>query len=307
MTQHAALARLDAEAVHLRPGDRGRPGRAGDADRGPPGRFRRLPAEEFRHELPGRRQRPPGAAAVAQRAGRSGCSTRSGRSGWSSRFRQAGVTPDSARRRSARPRHRARRRRHIAARSRPALHGPVERRQGEGAARRLRGRRARAARQRHGAGSAGRLAGHRHACRASGRRSGAAPRGIAYKTGTSYGNRDAWSVGYDGRHVLGVWVGRANSGSVPGISGYETAAPILFEGFRPLRPRRGAAPPPAGRRLPLRPWRSAGDARALPVRAQRSRPRRESRSPNPRRASSFRRTARASNWARRPPTPRRWC
>jgi penicillin-binding protein 1C len=76
---------------------------------------------------------------------------------------------------------------------------------------------------------------------------GAAPRAIAYKTGTSYGNRDAWSVGYDGRHVLGVWVGRPDSGSVPGISGYETAAPVLFEGF--VRSGLAAAPlrrPPAG-------------------------------------------------------------
>ena len=60
---------------------------------------------------------------------------------------------------------------------------------------------------------------------------GASPRGIAYKTGTSYGYRDAWSIGYDGRYVLGVWVGRANSGSVPGLAGYVSAAPILFEGF----------------------------------------------------------------------------
>ena len=59
-----------------------------------------------------------------------------------------------------------------------------------------------------------------------------APRlGIAYKTGTSYGYRDAWSVGYDGRHVLGVWVGRPDGGSVPGLTGYKTAAPILFEAF----------------------------------------------------------------------------
>lgn len=56
-------------------------------------------------------------------------------------------------------------------------------------------------------------------------------RGIAYKTGTSYGYRDAWSVGYDGRYVLGVWVGRADNGAVPGIAGYATAAPILFEAF----------------------------------------------------------------------------
>lgn len=55
--------------------------------------------------------------------------------------------------------------------------------------------------------------------------------GIAYKTGTSYGYRDAWSVGYDGRHVLGVWVGRADNGAVPGLTGYGAAAPILFEAF----------------------------------------------------------------------------
>jgi len=56
--------------------------------------------------------------------------------------------------------------------------------------------------------------------------------GIAYKTGTSYGYRDAWAVGFDGRHVLGVWVGRADGGAVPGISGYTTAAPLLFDAFR---------------------------------------------------------------------------
>ncbi|WP_163270416.1 penicillin-binding protein 1C [Chelativorans alearense] len=61
---------------------------------------------------------------------------------------------------------------------------------------------------------------------------GGAPRlGIAYKTGTSYGYRDAWAVGYDGRHVLGVWVGRPDGGSVPGLTGYLAAAPILFEAF----------------------------------------------------------------------------
>ncbi|EPE94978.1 penicillin-binding protein 1C [Rhizobium grahamii] len=78
---------------------------------------------------------------------------------------------------------------------------------------------------------------------------GAPRRGIAYKTGTSYGYRDAWSVGYDGRYVLGVWVGRPDNGSVPGLTGYGTAAPILFEGFAksgiattPLpRPPSGAA------------------------------------------------------------------
>ncbi len=60
---------------------------------------------------------------------------------------------------------------------------------------------------------------------------GSAPRGIAYKTGTSYGYRDAWSVGFDGRYVLGVWVGRPDAAAIPGLSGYVSAAPILFEAF----------------------------------------------------------------------------
>lgn len=60
---------------------------------------------------------------------------------------------------------------------------------------------------------------------------GAARLGIAYKTGTSYGYRDAWSIGYDGRHVIGVWVGRPDGAAVPGLSGYASAAPILFEAF----------------------------------------------------------------------------
>jgi penicillin-binding protein 1C len=61
---------------------------------------------------------------------------------------------------------------------------------------------------------------------------GAADMGIAYKTGTSYGYRDAWSVGYDGRHVIGVWIGRADNGAIPGLSGYKSAAPVLFEAFK---------------------------------------------------------------------------
>lgn len=72
---------------------------------------------------------------------------------------------------------------------------------------------------------------------------GSMQRGLAYKTGTSYGYRDAWSIGFDGRYVLGVWVGRADNGAVPGLSGYGSAAPILFEafsksgvGFTPLSP-----------------------------------------------------------------------
>jgi penicillin-binding protein 1C len=57
------------------------------------------------------------------------------------------------------------------------------------------------------------------------------PGRIAYKTGTSYGYRDAWAIGYDGKTVIGVWVGRPDGASVPGISGIKAAAPILFESF----------------------------------------------------------------------------
>jgi penicillin-binding protein 1C len=70
---------------------------------------------------------------------------------------------------------------------------------------------------------------------------------IAFKTGTSYGYRDAWSVGFDGRHVLGVWVGRPDGAPVPGISGITAAAPVLFEGFARSGLAVEALPPaPAG-------------------------------------------------------------
>ncbi|WP_319569108.1 penicillin-binding protein 1C [Cohaesibacter marisflavi] len=54
---------------------------------------------------------------------------------------------------------------------------------------------------------------------------------IAYKTGTSYGYRDAWSVGFEGRYVIGVWVGKPDNSAVPGITGRSTAAPILYDAF----------------------------------------------------------------------------
>lgn len=80
---------------------------------------------------------------------------------------------------------------------------------------------------------------------------GVEPRNIAYKTGTSYGYRDAWSVGYDGRHVIGVWVGRADNTAVPGMTGQSAAAPILFEAFARsgLDPVAFRPPPPGAVRL----------------------------------------------------------
>jgi penicillin-binding protein 1C len=56
-------------------------------------------------------------------------------------------------------------------------------------------------------------------------------RRIAYKTGTSYGFRDAWAIGYDGSYTIGVWVGRPDGTPSPGRYGRKTAAPILFRAF----------------------------------------------------------------------------
>jgi penicillin-binding protein 1C len=91
---------------------------------------------------------------------------------------------------------------------------------------------------------------------------------IAFKTGTSYGYRDAWSVGFDGRMTVGVWVGRPDGGPVPGLVGRTAAAPILFDAFA----RTGKSPmplpkPPKGvliasnakLPLPLRRFRPLGE------------------------------------------------
>ena len=63
---------------------------------------------------------------------------------------------------------------------------------------------------------------------------------IAFKTGTSYGYRDAWSLGFDGKHTIGVWVGRPDGAPVPGLVGRAAAAPILFDAFA----RSGKLPAP---------------------------------------------------------------
>ncbi|HVG52615.1 MAG TPA: penicillin-binding transpeptidase domain-containing protein, partial [Xanthobacteraceae bacterium] len=71
----------------------------------------------------------------------------------------------------------------------------------------------------------------------------AAPGRIAFKTGTSYGYRDAWSIGFDGKRTVGVWVGRADGGAVPGLVGRTAAAPILFEAFARLGKPLALLPP----------------------------------------------------------------
>ena len=69
-------------------------------------------------------------------------------------------------------------------------------------------------------------------------------RKIAWKTGTSYGFRDAWAVGVTPRHAVGVWVGNADGEGRPGLTGHSAAAPILFDLFDAL-PGAGWFSPPA--------------------------------------------------------------
>ncbi|SEQ17560.1 penicillin-binding protein 1C [Thalassovita taeanensis] len=72
-----------------------------------------------------------------------------------------------------------------------------------------------------------------------------APRNrLAFKTGTSYGHRDAWALGFDGAHVIGVWLGRPDGTPVPGAFGGDLAAPVLFEAFQRLKPKLEPLPPP---------------------------------------------------------------
>ncbi len=59
----------------------------------------------------------------------------------------------------------------------------------------------------------------------------AQPRFIAHKTGTSYGFRDAWALGFDADYTVGVWVGRPDGSPSPGHYGRNTAAPLLFRVF----------------------------------------------------------------------------
>ncbi|WP_252274262.1 peptidoglycan glycosyltransferase PbpC [Pseudomonas subflava] len=69
---------------------------------------------------------------------------------------------------------------------------------------------------------------------------------LAWKTGTSYGFRDAWAVGVGPRHLIGVWIGRPDGTPVPGQFGLASAAPLLLQVHDLLVNRdlqRGLAPP----------------------------------------------------------------
>ena len=69
---------------------------------------------------------------------------------------------------------------------------------------------------------------------------------IAWKTGTSYGRRDAWSIGYNADYTIGVWVGNFSGQGSPALTGAEVASPLLFDLFNALAynsPNRWAVPP----------------------------------------------------------------
>ncbi len=94
---------------------------------------------------------------------------------------------------------------------------------------------------------------------------------IAYKTGTSYGYRDAWAIGYDGRYVVAAWVGRPDNASTPGLMGRNAAAPLLFDAFARISESRERLPSPphgalqvSGAELPppLKRFPEPGEARS---------------------------------------------
>ena len=69
---------------------------------------------------------------------------------------------------------------------------------------------------------------------------------IAWKTGTSYGRRDAWSLGYNRDYTIGVWVGNFSGQGSPALTGADVASPLLFELFNSLAynsPNNWFAPP----------------------------------------------------------------
>ncbi|CAH2599070.1 Multimodular transpeptidase-transglycosylase [Rhodovastum atsumiense] len=70
------------------------------------------------------------------------------------------------------------------------------------------------------------------------------PAGIAWKTGTSWGGRDAWAIGFDRGHVVGVWIGRPDGTPLPGATGRSLAVPLLGRVFDLLPPAPRDPPPP---------------------------------------------------------------
>jgi penicillin-binding protein 1C len=78
------------------------------------------------------------------------------------------------------------------------------------------------------------------------------PGGIAWKTGTSWGGRDAWALGFDRQHVVAVWIGRPDGTPIPGATGTSLALPELSRVFD-LLPRSPRIAPPRRERPAQRP------------------------------------------------------
>ncbi len=75
---------------------------------------------------------------------------------------------------------------------------------------------------------------------------------IAWKTGTSYGKRDAWSIGYNQHYTIGVWIGNFSGAGVPELSGANIATPLLFEIFNTLDYNNPSRPQPFPAGLQMR-------------------------------------------------------
>ena len=73
---------------------------------------------------------------------------------------------------------------------------------------------------------------------------GGGPPGVGWKTGTSWGGRDAWAFGFDRRHVAAVWVGRPDGTPMPGATGRGLALPLLAQVFDMLPAEPRPAPRP---------------------------------------------------------------
>jgi penicillin-binding protein 1C len=94
---------------------------------------------------------------------------------------------------------------------------------------------------------------------------------FAFKTGTSYGYRDAWAVGFDRNWTIAVWVGRPDNAPVAGLVGRLAAAPILFDAVARLNRAPDPPPRPSGALIattaalppPLRAFGSAAAVGAL--------------------------------------------
>ncbi|MGB1257489.1 MAG: penicillin-binding protein 1C [Thiolinea sp.] len=68
--------------------------------------------------------------------------------------------------------------------------------------------------------------------------------GVSWKTGTSYGFRDAWALGFNQRYTVGVWTGRPDGTPLPGRYGARAAGPLLFEVFQALPAVKRSLPRP---------------------------------------------------------------